>query len=201
MNIEPRAQALIDLVESDAREQSTSIAAQAEAQARALVREARSAAHARAGAALAEERRRLHAQLGAAEARLANARRQHAQRRHQLMLDAAWQRLPALLVQRWQAPQTRARWIARMLEAARVSFPPGAWAVVHGADFTEADRTLACGLAVQAGATIEFVADAAMTAGLKLRAGGNLIDGSAAGLLADRAMVGSRLLDALREDT
>lgn len=201
MNPDARAQALIELVEADAREQCAALAEQAEAHARALVREARGTARTRASAALAEERRRLHTQLGAAEARLANARRQHAQRRHQMLLDAAWQRLPALLAQRWQAPETRARWIARLLDAARESFPSGAWTVVHGADFTATDRSLASRLAEQSGARLEFVSDPALAAGLKLRAGGNLIDGSAAGLLADRALVGSHLLDALREDT
>lgn len=201
MTVDLRAQALIELVESDAREQCAALTVESEARARALVREARGAARARASAALAEERRRLHAQLGAAEARLANARRQHAQRRHQWLLDAAWQRLPALLAQRWQTPESRALWIARMIEAARLSFPAGAWTLVHGADFTAADQTLAGNLAQQTGATLEFVADHALAAGLKLRAGGNLIDGSATGLLADRAMVGSRLLDVLREDT
>lgn len=201
MNPDARAQALIDLVEADAREQCATLAAQAEDRARALVREARGTAHARASAALAEERRRLHTQLGAAEARLANARRQHAQRRHQLLLDAAWRRLPALLAQRWRTPETRARWITRLLEAARASFPSGAWTLVHGPDFTPADRSQASDLARQAGASLEFVADPALAVGLKLRAGGNLIDGSATGLLADRARVGSRLLDALREDT
>ena len=201
MSPDTRAQALIDLVEADAREQCAALAAQAEARARALVREARGAARTRASAALADERRRLHTQLGAAEARLANARRQHAQRRHQLLLDAAWHRLPALLAQRWQAPETRARWIARLLDAARASFPSKSWTLVHGTDFTAADFALASRLAEQAGARLEFVSDATLTAGWKLRAGGNLIDGSATGLLSDRAMVGSRLLDALREDT
>ncbi|HRZ02561.1 MAG TPA: hypothetical protein P5024_13460 [Burkholderiaceae bacterium] len=201
MNIEARAQALIDLVEADASAQCAALATEAQARARALVGEARSAARARATAALAEERRRLHTQLGAAEARLANARRQHAQQRHQILLDAAWQRLPALLTAHWRSPEHRARWIARVLEAGQASLPPGRWTLLHGADFSAADRELATALARRTQAELEFQAEPALAVGLQLRAGGNLIDGSAAGLLADRAAVGSRLLDALRENS
>lgn len=201
MNATRQEEALIALVESDRDAQCAAIAAEAAAAAAALVRNARRAARERSRAALADERRRRAQQLGAIAARLANAQRQHQQQAHAALLALAWQRLPELLARRWSAPDSRADWIAHVFAAARAALPAGEWTVVHGPQFDAADLSLLNQLAAEAGVTITAQAVGSQRAGIKLRAGGNVVDGTASGLLTDRAGIGARLLDHLEEPT
>lgn len=201
MSVDRQELALIALVEADRDAQCAAIGAEAAAAAAQIVRKARAAARERSRAALADERRRRAQQLGAIAARLANAQRQHEQQSHAALLALAWQRLPELLARRWSVPDSRADWIDHVFAAARAALPAGEWTVVHGPGLADADRRQLAALAAEAGVTIREQLAPAQLAGIKLRAGGNVVDGTAAGLLADRAAIGSRLLDHLQEPT
>ncbi len=200
MNIERQMAALIELVENDRAAQIAAIAAEAASKATQTVSQARRSARERTRAALADERRRRAQLLAAATARLANEERQHQQQSHAALLALAWQALPAKLEARWASPSARADWLRHVFEAARTALAPGLWTVVHGRDLAGADRELLLGLGHAAGVTLEFAEDPMIRSGIKLRAGGNVVDGSTAGLLADRAALGSRLLDLLQEN-
>lgn len=196
---ERQMHALIELVEADRKTRESALRQAADQACAEILRAARAAARERSHAALAEERRRRSRALSATAARLANEERQSEQQVHAALLALAWQRLPRLLDARWAEPEARRDWIAHVFAAARLALPAGAWILVHGPGLSESDRETLAELAAEAGVSLELVADPAIHGGLKLRAGGNVIDGTAAGLLADRAAIGARLLDLLQE--
>jgi len=188
---EAPARALLELVAADRERQCRQVLDAARAGAEAQRARARAAAQARLHAAFAEQRRLRDEHVAAAQARLATQRRLHEQQHTAALLQAAWRQLPLALLARWQAPATRAQWVAHVLASARERLAGGAWHVLHAPDWPAAERTAAAqGLAP--GTT--FAADAAINAGLKVGIGGNRIDGTLAGLLAERAEVEAALL-------
>jgi hypothetical protein len=136
--------------------------------------------------------------VAAAQARLATHRRLHEQRRAGDLLVAGWRKLPAALCDRWREPEMRRSWIAGVIAEADKLLPRGAWRIAYASEWPgDERRALATTLTTSSGEPPEFVVDDAARAGLKVSAGGNVIDGTLAGLTADRAEIGARLLRAL----
>lgn len=188
---EAPARALLELVAADRERQCSLVLDAARDRADAQRKQARSAAGARLRAVFAEQRRQRDAHVAAARARLATQRRLHEQQRSAALLRMAWQQLPAALLARWQQPAARAQWVAQVLAWARERLAGEAWRVVHAPDWPAAERAAAAqGLA----AGTQFDADPAISAGLKVQCGGNSIDGTLAGLLAERADIEAALL-------
>jgi hypothetical protein len=198
MNVDRNAQALIDLVEADRARQCEAILADARARADAVRRQAHADARARMREAFAEERARLGAAVTSAQAQLQTHRRLHEQRRAAGLLELAARRLPEALAARWGDDRGRAAWVGRVVSAARSALGDCAWTVVHAPGWPAAEReALADGLCAGASGRPHFVEDASLGAGLKVLASGNVVDGSVAGLLADRDAIGARLLHLL----
>jgi len=193
--IEQPTQALLDLVEADRARQSAQIIDTASSQAATLRSQARAQARERLRQAFAEQRRLLHERVAAAQARLVTQRRLHGQQRNAALLQRARQQLPGDLLARWQQPATRAAWLVQVLAAARTHLPPDGWRILHAPDWPAAEQqALARTLAVETGVAPKFEADARIAGGLKIVAGGNVIDGTLDGLLADRSSLEARLL-------
>jgi hypothetical protein len=108
MNLQERTQALLAVVDEYRRRRCAELLEPADAQARAIVRDALAEARRRVRTAIAEERQRVAAEVAAAEARLATERRLAAQRRATRMLALAWDRLRDELLRRWRDPDSRA---------------------------------------------------------------------------------------------
>jgi hypothetical protein len=193
MTIESRTQALLDLVEEDRTRRCAEILGRARGQAAAIVAQARAEAAARVRAAFAEERHRLASRMTEAQARLATHRRLRKQHVAAQFVAKAQDALPKALCERWQRAQARSAWVARAVAEARAALPEGRWRITHAAGLTDEDKS-----AVRADA--QFEVDAGMRAGLRIAAGGNVVDGSLAGLLADRVEIGARLLDRLEPE-
>lgn len=196
-----QAQALMDLVEADCRQQCALALGEAQRRAAAVRSQAQADARARLGQAFAGQRARRDEAIAAAQARLATQRRLHAQQRTAALLRLAWDQLPAELRRLWQQPATRAAWVAHVLSSARAHMPQGGWHIVHAVDWPAPEQQALAGrLAGDSGSAPQFEPDPAIAAGLKVVAGGNVIDGTLGGLLADRAEFEARLLRRL-EDT
>ena len=76
--------------------------------------------------------------------------------------------------------------------------PRTAWQVAHPAGWNGGEkRALGERIAAATGHPPAFVPDGRIAAGLRVSAGGIVVDGTQAGLLADRAAVGARLLGVL----
>jgi len=191
MLIERQTRALLDLVEASRAQQCAQILGDANAKAAALRTQAHAAARTRMRQAFEEQRLRLRERIAAAQAQLASQRRLHAQQRSAALLRLAWEQLPGELLALWRQPAERAAWVAHVLESARKSMPGTHWRIVHAPDWPAPEQqALAAGLAKAP----MFEGDPLITAGLKIVANGNVIDGTLAGLLADRAELEARLL-------
>ena len=195
MLIEQQARALLDLVEADCGTKCERILGEANSRAAAVRAQARAEARARMRRAFEEQRLLRRERIAAAQARLATHRRLHEQQRTAALLRLAREQLPGELRALWQQPASRAAWVAHVLASVRQRMPRGVWRVVHAPDWPAAEQqALAKAVMEESGAPPRFEADAAIGAGLKVVAEGNVIDGTLAGLLADRAEFEARLL-------
>jgi hypothetical protein len=193
-----QTQALLDLVEADRARQCAQALDEATQAAAAVRAQAHAAARQRMRLAFAELRERRRERLAAAQAGLATQRRLHEQQRSMALLHLAWQQLPGELQALWQQDTTRAAWVAHTVATARARVPPAAqhpWRIAHAPDWPQAERqALVAALQAEWGQPPVLHADAAIAAGLRIESQGNVIDGTLAALLADRADIESRLL-------
>ncbi|HSQ82167.1 MAG TPA: hypothetical protein VLU54_13720 [Casimicrobiaceae bacterium] len=195
MTLERRTQALLDLVENDRRTRSDALLADARARASALVAMAHADARARLREAWARERQRAQDRVAAAIANLQTRRRLHEQKHSAALLALAWQGLPDALRERWRVADSRIRWTDAVLAHAMRLLPRGQWRIVHAPDWPEGERqAVAARLAQDPGVRAEFAADTDVEAGMRIVAGGNVVDGTLAGVIADRDDIGARLL-------
>jgi hypothetical protein len=195
MTLERREAALLALVERDRAAQCDAILADANGRAAALLREAHAEALARMREVFAEERRRAHETLAAAHAKLSTRQRLHDQQRTAALLALAWQRLPDALRVRWRDGALRRLWIDAIVASALKVLPRTQWRIAHGADWPVDERQALVGrLAPDLDATPTCDEDAGIVAGLRIAAGGNVVDGTLAGLVEDRAQIGAQLL-------
>jgi hypothetical protein len=182
-----------------AREQESRILAirsAAEEQAHAIVTRARQEARARLRQAVDEERRQIERTVGERRAALDTAARRTDQTAFRRLVEQAWQRLPGAVAARWQEAAARARWIEAACDSARCSLRPQPLYVVEFDDALNPhagaqarDRLIAAGLE-----PVECRSVNGLGAGLRIRAGGAVVDATVPGLLASRERVEAELL-------
>jgi vacuolar-type H+-ATPase subunit E/Vma4 len=182
----------IDLIERDRIERSRQIMSEAEARARELVQTARREAARRFRAALADQRERGRRRIDAARAELATSERKRRQELARQLLDRAWNALERELSERWQDPESRARWTAALVERGLSVLPKAGWLIEHPAKLGP-ERLDPC-IAEVSGHAPNLVAHPGIQAGLRITCAGVRLDASLEGLLADRAGVEGRLL-------
>jgi vacuolar-type H+-ATPase subunit H len=195
MTLESREEALLALIEHDRVAQCDAILSEARGRAAALLAEAHAGARARLREVFTEERRRARESLAAAHAKLSTRQRLHDQHRAAALLALAWQRLPDALAARWRDGELRRVWIDAIVAAALKVLPRTHWRIAHGADFPVDERqALLERVAPHLDAAPACDEDAGIVAGLRIAAGGNVVDGTLDGLVEDRARVGAQLL-------
>jgi len=200
MKLEERTRALLDLVEAHRAGRCKELLAAAEARASAIQKDAWREARARLHTALAQERERATREIALVQAQRNTRQRQHRQREANALLREAVTRLPDELARRWHDPQARARWTEAIIAHAAALLPDGEWEIRHPSDWPAAERERAArALASRTRGAVRFAPDPAVRAGLRIHAGHNVVDGSDAGLLADRAAIAARLLAHLEE--
>ncbi len=197
-NVETQMQALLTLLEEDRRRQCDALIADAQARASSVLRQAQRDARSRVRAAFAVERQRLDQQLKAASARLQTEHRLSEQERRAQLLRLGWQMLPEALLDRWREPGRRSKWVAQAIDSAHRLLPREKWtlSVAPGWPPAERDQVLQA-VARRLGYTPGCSEEPDLQAGLLIIAAGNRLDATLGGLLADRAAIEARLLDAL----
>ncbi len=197
-DIQRPLRALLELVEAARSQQCEQLLGQARSRAEAVRRQAREQARTRLRQAFFDQRRQRAERVAAALARLATQRRLHQQQHTAALLALAWAQLPAELNALWLADDSRVSWVAGVLTQARQCLAASDWILRHAPGWPAAERAAQlqglAGLAVQA---VQIEEDPRIGAGLRITAGGNVIDGTLAGLLAGRAEFEARLLRAL----
>ena len=195
MSVASQTQALLALVEVDRRNRFEAILEEARARAAALLDAAHADARRQMREAFREERARRIERVAAARANLQTRQRLGEQQRAYAFLSAGWQLLHDELLRRWREPAARRAWVENVTADAGRLLPRAEWRVTHAPDWPAAERdAVAAELARAPGIASSFTADASVIAGLMVAALGNVIDGTLAGLVSDRAEIGARLL-------
>jgi vacuolar-type H+-ATPase subunit E/Vma4 len=198
LTLAQRTAALLDLVDSYRAARSAQILEPAREQARALLRTARAEGRRRVRTAIAEARQRLAAEVGAAQARLATERRLTEQQRAVQVLQQAWSALDESLRRRWHDAPPRRLWCEAHLTRALEALPHERWRIECAADWPADERDAFTQRLREAGISdVAWQPRDDIAGGLRIRAGNNLVDATIEGLLADRAALEGRLLDAL----
>lgn len=201
MKLAETERALIAVVEADRARRVDAILGEADARARTILKEAHARARREVRDAFLATRLRAEERLIALQARLATARRLNEQRRATGILAAEWASLPDALVAHWRRTETRRRWARHAARTALGRLPRGGWRIEHPPEWPEAERAaLAADLAGELDAAPSFAPDKRIKAGLRIRAGHNVVDATFEGLLADRESIGARLLSLTRRE-
>jgi hypothetical protein len=189
-----RAAALVALLESDGAARRKAVLEPAAAQARELLRHARTSSRMRVATAIAEERAAYAARVEGAQARLDTARRMAEQRRMRALAADGWERLAPAMVARWKDEAGRRAWVGAAIEQASALLRAPRWSIRTTADWSEEERGRTAMELAARGIEVSFEGDASIAAGLVITGGNVEIDASLAGLLADRLAVQGRLL-------
>lgn len=144
--------------------------------------------------AAAMERERFTREISAAEAAVAAEARGRHQQHLTALVQAVIARLPAALQHRWSSDLHRPEWIGSALNNAARRLGPGEWhiRVAPGARDDEMPE-------VFDGASISWLVDPDLKAGLLIEKSGARLDASIPGLMADAARIQSHVLTLLGE--
>jgi vacuolar-type H+-ATPase subunit H len=198
MNVEARERELLAVVEAYRVEECARLVRAAREEATRLVRQAHREARRRVQRVVSEDRARIRDEVRAAESELATLRRMREQRAALALLEAAWKGLRPALQARWTDPPARAAWVRAVVAQARAHLPAGAWTVSYPPGLAATERETLRKLLVEASGQEPALASVpTLRAGLLLRSGHAMLDGSIDGLLANREWVESRLLGLL----
>ena len=190
--------ALLALVEADRAQKTAAIEADERARCDALLAEAYAAARAKMRAAFAEERAHRDLRIAAAQATLQTRLRLALQQRSATFLASGWRRLPRALDARWADATARRSWVDAIIGKAQHALPKAELHIAHPPAWASDERdAVTARVARDFGHAPTLAADPSITAGLRITAGANVIDGTRDGLCADRAEIGARLLHEL----
>lgn len=193
--------ALLKVADDYRADRCLALLAKANQDASAILNAAQAAARRELRARLAAERVRLAAEIAEAEARLVTQRRLRDQRRTLGILRQAWPRVAQALLELWQEPAGRAAWVAHQLAVALKAMPAKAWVIRHPEHWPAAEREQAHQwLQAHGIEDARFECDAALSAGIRVVCGLNVLDASLDGLLADRTQIEGRLLYYLEQE-
>jgi hypothetical protein len=195
-----RLQELLEVVDQDRDKRCAELMDQADADSDRIIRQAwqKTRARLRHEVLRAREEYRRHLLLEQASNEV--RRRQARESADRAWLEQAWQPLQEALARRWQTPEGRSLWVEALTRQARERLVHSDWQIQHPSDWPEAERRqLATRLQTELGKAPGFLADPALPAGIRVRAGDTVVDGSCAGLLRDRTHIEALLLAAARE--
>jgi hypothetical protein len=189
MNVEARFRELLAVIEADRARRCDEIVRRGEAARRRIAQEARAEGRRRAAAVFAEMRARAARELGAARAELDTARRRQRFAGERSILARGMALLPPALRRRWQDAARRRAWTSAVLAAASRFLPPGPWHIECPPGLSEDERSAL-------GAQVMALED--VDAGIRVRSAHACVDGTMAGLLADRRSLEGHLLAEMR---
>lgn len=190
----PAVSGLLRLLAESAEQQCNALRAQAEDKISGIRRQAFAQARERVGAAVADERERIAQVLGRVTAELETESRRRSLRRDAHLVEAGRRRLADVLARRWANAEARAQWLAALLAQSASVLITREWLLECPEDWPEDERLGAVSQAAAHQARLEVQAMAELDVGLRLRAGGMLVDMSISGLLADSDRIDGELL-------
>lgn len=188
-------QQLLGLVEQYRQERCAEILDKGREQGDEVVRRAFHEARTRMHQAVLALRAHMGQQIASAEAQLQTRNRQRRQEADQQLLLQGWQQLHQVLLQRWQNSTTRAAWVEKVFNEATERLTRCAWEIEYCEDWPPAEVDALCvRIDGYTGQRPACKPQADIQAGVRICAAGACLDGTAAGLLADRSRIESLLL-------
>lgn len=195
-----RLRRLIEVVEQQRDARCAELLEQARDEARQLAKAAWRKARARLHHEILRARQQFSHQLVLQQASQAARQRQVRFRTDRALLDQAWPLLRGALERRWQDAAARKRWTETLTDRAQKRLVKTGWQIEHPPDWPEAEReATARRLRERLGEAPAFTADPSLRAGIRVRAGDTLVDGTCEGLMRDRVHIEAQLLAAVRE--
>jgi hypothetical protein len=201
VSIERQIRALLRVAEEYQAERCNALLDAANRKSRHILQHAHAAARSRLREALSDQRERLDAAIAEAETELVTQLRVSAQKRLTAALTLSLPGLKQALHRQWASRSGRSRWVEQHLKVARSVLPPTGWTIVHPPDWPQDEREDVRGWLQALGIDHpRFESDAALSAGIRVTCGPNLLDASLDGLLADRPLIEGRLLHYLQQE-
>jgi len=192
---DPALTGMLELIAAHEARACGAILGQARKEAQRLIREAHRDVRTRMHQTLLDLRNQMRHEIAQADAALETARRQHRARCEFALLKWAEKPLREAFIARWQDARARGAWVNQLVIQARRVLPAVSWEVLHAPGWPAAEHEqLAAELTRDLGHAPIFVERTDIEAGLRLCAKGACLDGTLAGLLADRDTVHGRLL-------
>ncbi|MEZ5839118.1 MAG: hypothetical protein R3D02_01360 [Hyphomicrobiales bacterium] len=193
-----RAETLIAELARNADAEQAAILAAADADCAAIEKAARHNATTAAAAAIADLRRAAARRIARAEAELATARRYRLNRSESRAVERVRPLLAEALARRWADPAGAAAWVRTLVAAAERHLPRGSWVIEHPPGFDPDAHADIFKTLEKAHERPAFIVSDDLAAGLRIRVGSAILDGSAGKLLADGALVGGLVIAALQ---
>lgn len=198
--VDAQLQHLLEVVDRRREEHCARVREEAQAQARQIVRQARRETRSRAHEDLLGLREQIRQQLVSADARWQTRQRQQRQQVAQALINAAWQQLHDALQRLWDDRDTRRRWVDELVRQASTTLLDAHWCIEHPPAWPGQEcNDLKARLSNEFDCFPGFEAQSAVTAGLRITAGGACVDGSIDGLLQGRTRIEAMLLARFRE--
>jgi len=198
--VDAQMQHLLEVVDRRREEHCARVTEEAQAQARQVVRQARRATRSRAHEDLEGLREQIRQQLVSADAQRLTRQRQQRQQVEQALIDAAWPQLRDALQRLWEDRDTRRRWVNDLVLLASNTLLNAHWCIEHPPEWPGQEcNELKARLSNEHDCFPTFEPHSAVTAGLRITAGGACVDGSIDGLLQGRTRIEAILLARIRE--
>jgi vacuolar-type H+-ATPase subunit H len=193
---------LLEVVDRRREEQCENVSNEARAQARQILKQAWRDARNRAHEDLTELREQIRQQRAYADAQQLTRQRQQRQQVESRLISAGWQQLQDALQQLWNDEETRKRWVNDLVVKASGTLIDAHWSIEHPSDWPGQEcLDLKARLSNEFECFPTFEPQRAITAGLRITAGGACVDGSNRGLLQGRIRIEAMLLARIREHT
>jgi vacuolar-type H+-ATPase subunit E/Vma4 len=190
-----QVEALLQRVTDDRERRCAAIRAAADEQAKRIVRSARTEARNNVRNAVIQERARMDFEIRQATARADIEVRRRERQKSRELLEQMWAAIADGIESRWREPALRRAWIDAAMSQAGALLSGREWLIEVGSDGTEQERSDLTDRARERGAgMVEWSLDAAMPAGLKIRAGNVCVDATVPGLLAQRDAIEAAFL-------
>jgi len=193
--IDAQMQRLLDIVRVYQQEQSDALLCAAQQESRGVIRQAYRVARKNVHEDIQLTRQHIRDTMAAARAKQHTLMMQQRHITASSFLEQCWSLLEQSLQARWQQPEYRREWVAKILSTASAVVPAKDWLVEHPHDWTRQEQQhLADQAKTLPGIQLQFNSMPDLSAGIRICADGAIVDGSLQGLMADRTAIEALIL-------
>ena len=167
-------------------------------QAREIIKQAHAKSRGRLHRHIDELREKYRLRVASATARNQTLLRQQHQKEERAILDVAWPMLRDAMLELWEAPESRGRWLQAAVTSAKQRLRQHDWLIEHPLEFSEQDKQ-------QLEHMITEGSDPALSgcddieAGIRIIIDGTVVDATLTGLLNQKTSIEARLIARIKQ--